>query len=531
MYINSVCIVGGGSSGWMTAAAIHKKYPEISVTLIESSDIPTIGVGESTLGHINRYFRLLELEDKDWMPHCKATYKTSIKFTNFRKDGDYFHYPFGYKNESRFPPVAIFDMTWNKHFKYRDELNHRSYAEIMHDQTIMTDMGKLTYNYDKKIEGFQFHTDTAYHMSADLFGKFLKERYCSGIRHLVGNVEHVEYDEEKKNIKYLKTTKGTLTADLFIDCTGFKSLLIGPMTTFFPYKGMLKNDRAVTCHVPYKDREKQMLSVTNCQGMNAGWTFEIPLWDEIGMGYVHSSEYLDWEEAENELREYIGIKDIRFNRINIRHGRQENAWVGNCLAVGLSYGFIEPLESTGLMTTHENILRFIDTIETRDRLVGSIDREWYNGTANLQMDSMYQFVAFHYASTSRTDTQYWVDVLDNTAYTENVINLQHADIQGPNNALVRIGKDIRGIHDAKESLTELDGYMYVLAGQDYSFRTETLADWFTWEDPQHRAQLHRQQEVLWTQYKQHRTKLIEHINTLPSHLQFLKDNIYNDKKD
>lgn len=526
MYVNSVCIVGGGSSGWMTAAALAKKYPEVNITLIESDKIPTIGVGESTLGHINRYFRLLELEDKDWMPQCDATYKTSIKFTNFRKDGDYFHYPFGYRNESRLPPIALFEMRWNKHFSKRDEMNHRTYAEVMHDQVIMTDMGKLTYNYDRKIEGFNFHTDTAYHMSADKFGQFLKNKFCKSIKHVIGNVEHVEYDETKANIKFIKTTKGILTADLYIDCTGFKSLLIGPMTSFISYNPMLKNNRAVTCHVPYKDKEKQMLSVTNCHGMNAGWTFEIPLWNEMGIGYVHSSEYLSWEEAEQELREYMGVDVKKFNRIEIRHGRQEDAWVGNCLGVGLSYGFIEPLESTGLMTTHENILRLIDTLDCRDRLVTNIDREWYNGTANLQLDTMYQFVAFHYASASRTDTKYWRDVLNNVSYLGNKLNVRGTDITGPNNTFQRIGKDIRGVHDVKDTIGILDGFLYIIAGQDYTFRSETLSDWFTWENPQDRASLHRQQEVLWSQYKKHREQLIQHIESLPSHMQFLQENIY-----
>ena len=527
MYINSVCIVGGGSSGWMTAAALRKRYPEINVTLIESADIPTIGVGESTLGHINRYFRLLELEDQEWMPHCKATYKTSIKFTNFRKDGDFFHYPFGYKNESRFPPIAIHEMRWNKHFKYHSDLNHRTFAEVMHDSTLMTDRNKMTYNYDKKVEGFQFHTDTAYHMSAELFGKFLKDKFCADVRHLVGTVESVVYDDEKKNIKYLKTSKGTLTADLFIDCTGFKSVLIGPMTEFYSYGNMLLNDRAVTVHVDYDDRDAQMHSVTNCQGMNNGWTFEIPLWDKIGYGYVHSSKYIDWEDAEKELTEYLGKDNLKFKRINIRHGRQQNAWVGNCLAVGLSYGFIEPLESTGLMTTHENILRLVDTLDTRDRLVASIDREWYNGTANLQLDSMYQFVAFHYAAATRTDTPYWRHVVDEVHYVNNKISTSSGYVDGPTNALIEVGKGLRGEHD---NLDELEGYQYIVAGLDLSIRPSHITDWYTFEEPQNRAQLHRQQEVLWEQYIKHRESLLTYIETLPTHHQFLQENIYNDEK-
>lgn len=528
MYINSVCIVGGGSSGWMTAAALCHKFPEINVTLVESPNIPTIGVGESTLGHINRYFTLLGLKDEEWMPACNATYKTSIKFTNFRKDGDFFHYPFGFKNEARFPPIAIHDMRHNNNFKYKNELNHHSYAEIMHDSTLMTNATKMTYNLDGKLDGFNFHSDTAYHMSADLFGEFLKNKFCGSIRHIIANVEEVVYDDDKKNIKYLKTNKETLTADLYIDCTGFKSLLIGEMTDFFSFKPMLGNDRAVTCHVEYDDRDKQMHSVTNCQGMDYGWTFEIPLWDKIGYGYVFDSDYIDWEDAEQELRDYLG-KDVKnFNRINIRHGRQEEPWIGNCLAVGLSYGFIEPLESTGLMTTHENILRLVETLETRERLVGNIDRQWYNGTANLQLDSMYQFVAFHYASTTRTDTPYWRDVL-NKNYCYNKIQTKNGEINGPNNALIAIGKHVRGIHDTKETRVELDGYMYILFGQDYSMRTSSICDWFTWEDPQHRAQLHRQQEVMWVQYQSHRKKLLAHIETLPTHHQFLKENIYGEK--
>ena len=527
MYINSVCIVGGGSSGWMTAAALCHKFPEINVTLVESPNIPTIGVGESTLGHINRYFTLLGLKDEEWMPACNATYKTSIKFTNFRKDGDFFHYPFGFKNEARFPPIAIHDMRHNNNFKYKDELNHHSYAEIMHDSTLMTNAGKMTYNLDGKLDGFNFHSDTAYHMSADLFGEFLKNKFCGSIRHIIANVEEVVYDDDKKNIKYLRTNKDTLTADLYIDCTGFKSLLIGEMTDFFSFKPMLGNDRAVTCHVEYDDRDKQMHSVTNCQGMDYGWTFEIPLWDKIGYGYVFDSDYIDWEDAEKELRDYLG-KDVKnFNRINIRHGRQEEPWIGNCLAVGLSYGFIEPLESTGLMTTHENILYLIDTIKRRNK-VTRIDVDSYNYTVDHAIEAMKNFIAMHYVLSGRDDNKYWQDCTNvNFAGKNDLHQIQEDPLTWHSMLQSRLEyyQLFDGLRKNFWSEDKFPGLIYIAAGQDFSPINE-----FNVREAHHLYPVRKSTiNDYHKQWQEDRKAIYSAVEKLPTHYEYLRDYIYVEK--
>jgi flavin-dependent dehydrogenase len=291
--IKSILIVGGGTSGWMTAAAIAKRLPHIKLSLVESPDVPVIGVGESTLGHINQYFHLLGLTDEEWMPHCNATYKTSIKFIDFRENPTEvphkFHYPFGKYNIIDKPREI---MDWFLYKAKHPELDPYNFAEFFHDSILMTDRNKLTKNTDGKIRGFNFASDTAYHFEASLFGIYLRDHIClpSGMTHVLDHVVDIAQNQDG-SIKEINTkNNGALTADLYIDCTGFKSMLLEQKlgVEFVSFNETLLNDRAVATVIPYIDKTTEMENYTSCTAIECGWVWNIPLWHRIGTGYVYS---------------------------------------------------------------------------------------------------------------------------------------------------------------------------------------------------------------------------------------------------
>ena len=421
--IKSILIVGGGSSGWMTAAAIAKKLPHIKLTLIESPNIPVIGVGESTIGHINQFFHLLELKDEDWMPHCNATYKTSIKFIDFREnpkeEPHTFHYPFG-----------IFDMTdkprklmdWFLYQAEHGTLDPKNFAEFYHDNILMTDANKMTRNEDHKVRGFNFKADTAYHMDASAFGAYLRDNIClpAGMTHILDTVLDATLNEDGSIKEIITENSGTLTADLYIDCTGFKSMLLEQKmgVEFKSFGDTLLNDSAIATTIPYIDKEREMENYTSCTALDAGWVWNIPLWHRIGTGYVYSSKYATQEEAEAQFRKHLASNRMLFpdadraancevRHIKIKHGVHDHAWEKNVVAIGLANGFIEPLESTGLMLTHECIIKLVAALTMRKGVVTQLDVDFFNHAFSEQIWGFKEFISQHYALSMRNVTPYW----------------------------------------------------------------------------------------------------------------------------
>ena len=415
MEVKNIVIVGGGSAGWMTAAAIAYKCPNINLTLIESKKIGNIGVGESTLGHINNYMNLLDLKDEDWMKECSATYKTSIQFTDFKENGYTFQYPFGEYKAYGNGLSDFFDIQYA-----HPEISDLDFARSHSINALMAENNKMwgdkinEYGYDPK-------WDVAYHMDADAFGQYLKKRYCGSVRHIVDDVVRFQKDEDG----YIEriTTEGhiVLAADLFIDCTGFASLLIEKtMGIEFEKFKTLPNDSAVAARIPYKDEEdkrNKMSCVTDCRALSSGWIWDIPLWSRYGTGYVYSSEFQTSVSAEEEFRQETGWDgDVR--HIKFRHGKHKKAWHKNVVSIGLSYGFIEPLESTGLLTTHENIMGLIYHLNMRNNYINQFNINAFNKSADDSIQHLSDFVAIHYGMSTREDTPYWKYVTNNIDYND-----------------------------------------------------------------------------------------------------------------
>lgn len=419
MQIKTIAIIGGGSSGWMAAAALSKLCPHIQVTLVESEKVKTIGVGESTLGHITKYLGLLGLKDQDWMPHCNATYKNSIRFTNFRENnGTSFQYPFSLGFDFTDKPNGI--TTWSELATvFPEEFGPETFAEFYATaNTMLADNNKQIDNSNGVLRHYDFRWDTAYHTDAALFGQYLKDHIAipCGTKHIIGDV----VDCDKANNGHLSSVKledGTsVAADVFLDCTGFKSLLLGGFmgVEFKGFTDKLTNDSAWACRLPYEDRENEMHNYTDCHALGNGWVWHIPLWNRIGTGYVYSSSYITKEEAKKEFIAHLKTtgsseraENAEMFHIDMLHGRREIGWKGNVVGVGLSYGFVEPLESTGLLTTHENIIKLVEMLNRRKGWITGTEIQGFNFAVDHEVVKFRDFISQHYALSMRDDTPYW----------------------------------------------------------------------------------------------------------------------------
>ena len=417
MKINKILVVGGGSAGWMTAATLIKSFPKKQITLIESPNIKTVGVGESTIGGIKNWTKYLDIKDDEFFKATDATYKLSIRFENFynKKDGG-FHYPFGSANlDGNY--AKLNDWIFKKHLYPK---THRSnFAECMYPQMALVNENKLFDNNNNEIP-FDFKRDTAYHFDATKFGLFLRDKYClpKGVKHIKENIDSIQTNE-----KGIKSLNNKHTADLFIDCTGFRSLLLDKTLKepFESYQDILPNNSAWATRVPYSNKRKQLNGYTNCEAMSAGWIWTIPLWSRIGTGYVYSVKYISDEDALKEFKNHIGQEDLKFNKIKMRVGIQKRLWVKNVVAIGLSAGFIEPLESNGLFSVHEFLIRLVRNMQ-RDKIT-----QWDKDNFTFQCKTVFrnfaEFVALHYALSNRDDTKYWKDI-SNKTWEESLINLK-----------------------------------------------------------------------------------------------------------
>ncbi|MBZ9638895.1 tryptophan halogenase family protein [Streptomyces sp. PSKA30] len=421
--VDKVVIVGGGTSGWMSASYLKAAFGDrISVTVVESDRVPTIGVGEATFSTVRHFFEYLGLKETDWMPACNATYKLGIRFENWSEVGKHFYHPF-----ERLRVVDGFPLTdwW---------LKQRPSDRFDVDNFVMAQLGD-TLRSPRFMDGTLFERgsselgpggaafrstlteqDTqfpyAYHFDAALLAKFLTEYGVSrGVRHVTDDVVDVKLDDRGWISAVATRGHGDLEGDLFIDCTGFKGMLLNGALEepFVSYQDTLPNDRAVALRVPVDTAEKGIAPYTKASAMEAGWIWTIPLFDRIGTGYVYASEYTTPEEAERTLREFVGpdAEGLEANHIRMRIGRSRNSWAKNCIAIGLSSGFVEPLESTGIFFIQhgiEQLVKHFPQADWSEQL-----RDSYNRAVNNCMDGVREFLVLHYRGAARSDNAYWKD--------------------------------------------------------------------------------------------------------------------------
>jgi len=423
MKTNKIVIVGGGSAGWMAAATLISQFPNKDITVIESPNVPTVGVGESTLGQINNWLDLLNIKDEDFMPYTDASYKLSIRFEDFyKKDDGGFHYPFGPVIETE--RLGLKQLWFVKKY-LQPETPITDYANSIYQNMALVNNNTLFKNENNELEYFDFKYHVAYHFDATKFGLWLKDQYCKpkGVKHILEDVKTIETNEDG-----IVSLNNTHKADMYIDCTGFKSLLLGDTLKehFNDYSHLLPNNKAWATRVPYKDKENELVPYTNCTAIENGWVWNIPSWERIGTGYVYSDKYVSDEEALNEFKRHLDKKGSdysksEFKNIKMRVGIHDRLFVKNVCAIGLSAGFIEPLESNGLLSVHEFLINLIKVMKRgEENTISQWDRDSFNKTCKDFFDEFTEFVAMHYALTHRDDTKYWKDISNKSFYDNRI---------------------------------------------------------------------------------------------------------------
>lgn len=413
---DSIVIVGGGSSGWMTASSLSQFFPNKKITVIESPDIPRIGVGESTLEHFTFWLHSAGIDPTDLFRYCDGTYKLSIKFNQFyKKDDKGFHYPFG----SSSPDKQIFQELGINAFQYLKwkypELPNSYFADSYWPAVALCHNNTISFNKNREFANLDLSRAYAFHFDAIMFADYLRDHVCipRGVQHISSTVTDINLNDD--GIESVQLKNGDLVhADLFIDCTGFKSLLLNKLKSeWISYSDIIPNNRAWTARVPYNDIHNQMKNYTDCTALGNGWVWNTPTWSRIGTGYVYSDHYTTPDDALLEFTSHLKAQGYKtseissYNDVHFRNGVQKDLWIQNCVAVGLSAGFIEPLESTGLFTT----------ITTIDRLTEILNDDGYNQfqvnefniLCRSNFDGLAKFTASHYMFTQRDDTKYWKD--------------------------------------------------------------------------------------------------------------------------
>ena len=400
--IKKIVIVGGGTAGWMTAAALSSLLDKthVSITLIESEQIGTVGVGEATLPHLRFFIKRLGIDEQEFMRRTNATYKTGIEFINWGQVGEAYVHPFGDFGQSI--NGVDFHHYWVKQRQAGDNTDIGAYSLPV----VASKLGKFDYpSTDERsiLSTFSY----AFHLDAGLFAKFLRE-YSEekGITRVEGMVKHVKQDDASGFISSVSLDNGqSFDGDLFIDCSGFRGLLIEQTlkTGYDDWRHWLPCDRAIA--IPCETTGAP-LPYTKATAHDAGWQWRIPLQNRVGNGHIYSSAYIDDETALNKLLAGVDAKITdEPNYLRFTTGRRKKAWNKNCVAIGLSGGFLEPLESTSIHLIQLGIMKLLEFFP--DKNCDEVKSGEYNRMMRLEFERLRDFLVLHYNATRRTDSDFW----------------------------------------------------------------------------------------------------------------------------
>lgn len=403
-----IVILGGGTAGWMAANLFVKHWSaeQVTVSVVESPDIGIIGVGEGSTPFLERFFKLIDVQDAEWMPRCNATYKLSIRFAGWSPGSgieDYSH-PF-LSQPDHFTEKAFVTNCQTR----RLGLDVHTHPDDFFINGVLARQG----NGPHAPDNFPFLIGHGYHFDAGLLGQFLGELAVSrGATHLQKKVVDIDRNGNGDVAALVCEDGDRIVGDIFFDCTGFASLLMQKTlgVKFESFKSNLFNDSAVVMPTPSEDCPRPE---TVSYAMSNGWCWKIPLTNRFGNGYVYSSDFISDDDAETELRTFIGMLDsdepARHLRMNV--GQLEKHWEKNCIGLGLSQGFIEPLEATALLLVQVAIEIFISSYENgefTDRY-----RDEYNKKIHERFERVRDYIVGHYKLNTREDTEYWKANRDN----------------------------------------------------------------------------------------------------------------------
>ena len=406
--IRKIVIVGGGTAGWMAGAALAKimgRMPGLEIVLIESEAIGTIGVGEATIPQIHAFNAMLGLDENEFVRETHATYKLGIEFVDWRRIGHRYVHPFG--------SYGLDMLGIEFHHFWLKAIAAGASAEAVGDldgysiAAVAGKAGKFAPPTPDRPNTPLARMGYAFQFDASLYAAFLRRHAeTNGVRRVEGKVVDVAQDEKSGFITGVRLEDGTtVQGELFIDCSGFRSLLLGATlgVPFVDWSRWLPCDRAVAVPCTLGG---DIETLTRSTARSAGWQWRIPLQHRIGNGHVFSSAHMDEEEAlEALLGNLDGEPLAEPNRLRFQAGHRERAWEKNVVALGLAGGFLEPLESTAIHLVQAGIARLMTLFPSRDFSQREIDR--YNEENARDYRDIRDFLVLHYKATERDDSEFW----------------------------------------------------------------------------------------------------------------------------
>lgn len=499
--INRIVIVGGGSAGWLVAGTLAAQYcrlgeKSLQVTLIESSDIKTVGVGEGTWPSMRNTLNQMGISESDFIKHCHASYKQGTKFVGWRdgSEEDVYYHPF--TTPTGYEQIDI-------HAAWQQFSPSSSYADTVNVQSHVIAAGRAP----KQIAtpDYASVTNYGYHLDANLFADLL-QTHCTNtlnVEHIVDNVEGI-VSAKTGDIESIATqSHGNIKGDLFIDCSGSHSILLGKHFGIEQndISDVLFNDSAVATHIPYDNEEQEIASATISTATEAGWIWDIGLSSRRGAGHTFSSKYCTDEKAEQILRDYVAKQagktladSLSYRVLKFKPGYRDKFWHKNCVAVGMSAGFIEPLEASALAMVELSAMMIRDELPATRKNMDIIATR-FNQKFTYRWQRIVDFLKLHYVLSQRQEQPYWRDNhLEQTIPQSLSELLSIWQYQPPSR------------HDLlhKEEVFPSASYQYVLYGM--GFETQAIP---RYSALQHQAHAERM-------FQENNQKIKDYLNGLPT---------------
>lgn len=424
--VRSVVVVGGGAAGWITAGRIAAEHNSkdsngIKVTLIESPNIKIVGVGEGTWPTMRSTLMKLGISETEFIRECDATFKQGAKFARWvdGSEADYYYHPL-------MLPQGFQKINLAPYWQADNTQCQKSFSDAVCFQEQLCEHGLAP----KLITTPEFGSiaNYAYHLNAGKFAELLK-RHCTeklGVQHVLDDVVSINSADNGDILSLTTAESGDLGGDLFVDCTGFASLLLGQhfKVPFVDRSDVLFVDTALAVQVPYDSADAPIACHTISTAQEAGWTWDIGLSTRRGVGYVYSSGHTSEEQAQQTLSDYVGpaIDSLSVRKIPIKPGHRSKFWQNNCVAVGLSAGFLEPLEASALVLVELSATMISEQLPAC-REVMDITAKRFNETFAYRWDRIIDFLKLHYLLSKRTDNAFWEDNRDPTSVPDSLQEL------------------------------------------------------------------------------------------------------------
>ena len=494
MKINNIVIIGGGTAGWLAANHLGKalnKRADVTVSLIESPDIPAIGVGEGTVPMMRETLKSFGISETEFIQTCDVTFKQSIKFVNWLdknkhgKNNAYHHlfdYPFPFGDD-----LAPFWLAGDRKNAYNDCVSAQGLVcdQMLAPKTI-------------SMPEYQGATTYAYHLNAAKFALLLAKnaKASFNVKHIQAKVINASHDDQGNLSSLTTDTEGELAFDFYIDCSGFSALLIDKQleVPFVEKSSELFIDKAITVQVP-TDKQDKIPPYTIATAHKAGWIWDIALTERRGVGLVYSSKYMTDEVAKQKLDNYLGGKlaSLPSRVIPMKIGYREKSWHKNCVALGLAQGFVEPIEATSILLTDFSAKLLAERFPLDFSQLNDFSQR-YNSTVIYAWERVVDFIKVHYCISDRADSQFWLENKDPQTISPHLKSqLKRWESFSPKST----------DFFSKFEIFDVENYLYVLYGMKYQTQQSNLC-------LEYSQKIEQQQAAL----KEHTTELLAN---LPEH--------------